>query len=103
MPFEAGEGKRLADFGPDSDDMILLVERGEPVCWMAPAEIPQSRAEEGIQQHGSHYLPPATAEDIASHHPGGAMFGHRSGAVTFLSDTDYLKQFSSFPSRGEQE
>jgi hypothetical protein len=103
MPFEAGEGKRLADFGPDSDDMILLVERGEPVCWMAPAEIPQSRAEEGIQQHGSHYRPPATAEDIASHHPGGAMFGHRSGAVTFLTDTDYLKQFSSFQSRGEQE
>jgi hypothetical protein len=103
MPFEAGEGQRLADFGPHSDDMILLVERGEPVCWMALAEIPQSRAEEGIQQHGSHYLPPATAEDIASHHPGGAMFGHRSGAVTFLSDTDYLKQFSSFPSRGEQE
>jgi hypothetical protein len=103
MPFEAGEGKWLADFGPDSHDMILLVERGEPVCWMAPAEIPQSRAEEGIQQHGSPYRPPATAEDIASHHPGGAMFGHRSGAVTFLTDTDYLKQFSSFPSRGEQE
>ncbi len=95
MPFEAGEGKRLADFGPHSDDMILLVERGEPVCWMAPAEIPQSRAEEGIQQHGSHYFPPASAEDIASHHPGCAMFGQRSGAVTFLSETGDLEEFGA--------
>ncbi len=43
MPFEAGQGKRLADFGPDSDAMILLVERAEPICWMAATEIPQSR------------------------------------------------------------
>ncbi len=92
MPFEAGQGKRLADFGPDSDDMILLVERGEPVCWMAPANIPQSRAEEGIRHHGSHYLPPPTTEDIASHHPGGAMFGLRSGAVTFLTHSTEVEK-----------
>jgi hypothetical protein len=95
MPFQAGEGKRLAAFGPDSDDRILLVERAEPVCWMTPTAIPQSRAEEGIQQHGSQYLPAPTAEDIASHHPGGAMFGHRSGAVAFLSNTTDVEQFNA--------
>ncbi len=95
MPFEGGHGKRLADFGPHSDDMILLFERAEPVCWMAPADIPQSRAEQGIQQHGSRYLPSPTAEDIASHHPGGAMFGHRSGAVTFQSNSMNVEQFKA--------
>jgi len=75
--------------------MILVVERAEPVCWMAPADIPQSRAEKGIRQHGSQYLPKPTAQDIASHHPGGAMFGHRSGAVTFLSNSTEVEQFEA--------
>jgi hypothetical protein len=93
MPFEPGEGKRLADFGPHSDDMILLVERARPVCWMDPAqEITQSAAEHGIHRDGSHSAP-ARGDGIASHHPGGALFGLRNGAAEFLSQTTDLELF----------
>ena len=94
MPFEAGEGKRLGDFGSHSDDMILLVERARPVCWMDPAqEVPQSAAEQGIHRHGSHSAP-APSDGIASHHPGGALFGLRNGAAEFLSQTTDLELFN---------
>ncbi|MDY0166505.1 MAG: DUF1559 domain-containing protein [Thermoguttaceae bacterium] len=76
MPFDAGEGKRLADFGPHSNDMILLVERTDPINWMAPTrEVLQAAAERGIcdgtdpGRIGSH------------HHPGVANLGFRDGAV----------------------
>ena len=94
MPFEAGERKRLADFGPHSDDMILLVERAQPIGWMAPArEILQSAAERGIHRQDRRSAP-APSEDIASHHPGGAQFGLRNGAVAFLQGTMYHGDFS---------
>ena len=62
---------------------------------MEPArEIVQSVAERGIQRHGrSSLLVPG--DGIASHHSGGAQFGLRNGAVTFLSqtmDTDPFNQ-----------
>ncbi|TVS09597.1 MAG: DUF1559 domain-containing protein, partial [Planctomycetaceae bacterium] len=53
--------------------------------------------------HGSQYLPAPTAEDIASHHPGGAMFGLRSGAVTFLSNSTDLEQFNAMLRGTHQE
>jgi hypothetical protein len=93
MPFEPGEGKRLADFGPQSDDMILLVERAHPVGWMAPArEIQQAVAERGIQRNVGHSTP-APSDSIASHHEGGAQFGLRNGAAVFLSDLMYDGDF----------
>ena len=91
MPFEAGEGKRLADFGPHSDDMILLVERAEPACWMDPTrEVPQRAAEEGIREHAEPLAPaPPSPNGIGSHHRRGAHFGLRNGAVEFLwADND---------------
>ncbi|MDY0167256.1 MAG: DUF1559 domain-containing protein [Thermoguttaceae bacterium] len=95
MPFEAGRGKRLADFGPHSDDMILLVERAEPVRWMDPThEVRQSVAEEGIQNRSSLLSePPPKPNGIASHHPGVAHFGLRKGAVYAFPDYIDREQF----------
>jgi hypothetical protein len=86
MPFEAGEGKRLADFGPDSDDMILLVERAEPAGWMDPThEVRQAAAEEGIGERAKPFAPvPPNPNGIGSHHPGRANFAFRNGAVRCL-------------------
>ena len=87
MPFEAGEGKPLAHFGPHSNDMILLVERGNAVCWMDPThEITQSAAEEGIQRGELAASASSGSDHITSHHEGGAYFGLRSGAVQFLTE-----------------
>ena len=43
VAFQAGQGKPLADFGPNSDDMILLVERMDPVVagWSRHARFPK--------------------------------------------------------------
>ncbi len=83
MPFEAGEGKRLSGFGPDSDDMILVVERTDPIVWMDPTrELTQAAAELGIWDT-SRASPPDPGR-IGSHHPGVAVFGLRSGAVIAL-------------------
>jgi hypothetical protein len=90
MPFEAGQGKSFNDFGPNSDDMILVVERTEPVNWMDPTrEIPRSVAEK--DRWDDHLRQPAP-HGIGSHHPGGANFGFRNGAVQFHSETFYLKR-----------
>ncbi len=88
MPFEAGEGKRLADFGPDSDDMILVGERTDPVCWMDPTrEVSQAAADEGIDARSFGSGPPGPGR-IGSHHPGVANFGFRNGAVRPLSSAE---------------
>jgi predicted nucleotidyltransferase len=82
------------DFGPNSDDMILLVERAEPVCWMDPVrELPQSIAEEGINPQATQVGSPPGSRGIASHHPGGANVGLRNGAALFLSETLDLQHF----------
>ena len=73
--------------------MILLVERAQPIGWMAPArEILQSAAQQGIRRQDRRSAP-APSEGIASHHPGGAQFGLRNGAVAFLQGTMYDGDF----------
>ncbi len=80
--FEAGKGKTLAQFGPKSARMILVVERPASACWMNPTEdVPQAAAEEGIN------VPNGSGMAIGSRHPGGANFGHRDGGTRFLSET----------------
>jgi len=89
MPLEGAEGKKLAAFGPKSAAMILVVERTQPVCWMDPTQdVPQGVADVGIdkkQRRGG---------EIASPHPGGAIFGLRNAGCNFLSqdiDLDVFK------------
>ena len=80
MPFEGAEGKKLADFGPKSATMILVVERTQPVCWMDPTQdVSQGVADVGIDVNDG------LGGEIASPHPGGANFGLRSGGCHFLS------------------
>ncbi len=80
MPFEAGRGKRLSDFGPDSDDMVLLVERAEPAGWMDPThEVRQSAAEEGIRDDEETAAPLPTTQGMKAFHMGHANFGLRNG------------------------
>lgn len=89
MPFEAGEGKKLASFGTSAGPFVLVCERAEPVCWMEPdKEIPQAAADAGINVRNSPYddVEPV-ANGIASPHPNGANFGCRDAAVRYLTDT----------------
>lgn len=82
VPFEGSEGKRLADFGHKSTQMILLVEQAEPGCWMNPRyDVPQAVADAGISDAGGGR--PA----IGSPHPGGLNIGYRNGSVVFASET----------------
>ncbi len=80
MPFDAGQGKSLSQFGPKSAHMILVVERLADVCWMDPTQdLPQAAVGDRVGlPHG-----------IGSRHPGGANCGHRDGAIRFLSETFY--------------
>ena len=97
MPFQGGQGKALADFGRHSDDMILLVERKEPVCWMAPSqEVPRLDLEESIRARQRHPfgLTLPTPNGIASTHVGGGQVGLRNGAVQFLSDSIEVEQLA---------
>ncbi|MDY0167373.1 MAG: DUF1559 domain-containing protein, partial [Thermoguttaceae bacterium] len=90
VAFQPGQGKRLADFGPHSDDLILLVERMEPVGWMDPGqEITQADADKGMLAMG--VAPSVTTGRIGSHHLHAHSFGFRNGAVRSLSwdVTDY--------------
>ncbi|MDY0167245.1 MAG: DUF1559 domain-containing protein [Thermoguttaceae bacterium] len=87
MPFEAGAGKRLADFGPHSDDMILLVERTDPVGWMDPTrDVTQAAADEGICVSSA--PPSPEGGRIGSRHWSAANFGFRNGAVRSLSTVE---------------
>ncbi len=97
MPFEGGQGKRLADFGPNSDDMILLVERSTPVGWMEPAgELSQEAVDKYINwQMGFETaalvrmsVGRRPANGIREAHSGGMQLGLRNGAVVSLSEED---------------
>ena len=78
MPFEGSSGKQLAAFGPESGDMILVVERPKPFCWMDPTQdVPQWVADAGIN----------VGTGIGASHFHGATFGIRSGGCRFLSNT----------------
>jgi hypothetical protein len=88
MPFESADGKKLADFGPKSAAMILVVERAHPICWMDPTQgIPQGVADVGINRGVE------DGGEIGSPHPGGANFGLRSGCCRFVSDTIHPEVF----------
>ena len=88
VPFEGSEGKKLADFGPQSPQMILLVEQADPGCWMDPRyDVPQAAADVGINEAGGR----RTA--IGSPHPGGVNVGYRDGSVVFASETTDFEHF----------
>ncbi len=96
VAFQAGQGKRLADFGPHSDDMILLVERLGPVGWMEPTrEISQADADRGMHEMETGL--PTSSKCIGSHHRSVANIGFRNGAVQSLSPIgcDYSPDGSS--------
>ncbi len=106
MPFEAGEGKRLADFGPMSDDMILLVERVDPLAWMVPTrEMTQAVVEKWTEWHAAPSMmdmtgpmgamgmmgprtpqPPAVFGE--NYYSGRANFALRNGAAVYLETTE---------------
>ena len=71
--FQAGEGKMLDQFGPDSANMLLVLESPTPTCWMNPTSD----------------LTEATASHTALHgkdaHPGVIIVGLRSGRVCTIS------------------
>ncbi len=91
MPFEAGRGKQLSDFGPKSSDMILLVERIQPVGWMTPtAELTQAAADEGIFWRAPKLALAHGSDRIGSHHRDMAMVGLRSGAVKPFPPNDNI-------------
>lgn len=97
MPFGVAGGKPLADFGPKSASMILVVESTQGVCWMDPSrDIPQDTADAGINAGGGR------RGGISSHHPGGANFGLRHGGCQFLSETIDAETFRALL-RGESE
>jgi len=75
--------------------LILVVERAQPVCWMEPhQEISQTAAHAGIlDPTKSSGNQESTSDGISSPHPGGALFGLRTGAVEFLSQTMLLEEF----------
>jgi len=81
-PFQAGKGKTLSQFGSNSAQMILVVERKQLASWMDPTrDLPQATAEEGFTGREE------TGIGIGSQHPGGANFGRGDGSVQFLSET----------------
>lgn len=86
-PFEGGEGRKLADFGPKSAAMVLIVERKNSVCWMDPRQdVPYQIAKVGINSgHFGNGI--AAGFEIASQHTGGANFGLRGGASRFIPET----------------
>ncbi|MCU0963339.1 MAG: DUF1559 domain-containing protein [Pirellulaceae bacterium] len=72
----SGQGRSLNAFGPQSGNMIVVVERRADVCWMDPAgDANFEEARAGVN---------VSAAGIGSQHPGGAQVGLRSAAVQYL-------------------
>ena len=84
LAFEGGIGKKLSEFGPDSNDMILVAERRTPIDWMNPeCELTQAQAARGIcVQFGS-----GKEAAVGGNHHFYAFFGTRNGAVITISET----------------
>ena len=89
MPFDAGQGKSLSEFGPKSAHMILVVERMEVACWMDPTrDLPQAASGGGFN------VLERSGIGIGSRHSSGVNFGYRDGTARFLSElisTEHLK------------
>ena len=84
LPFSGDQGVPLNQFGPASDDMILVIERSEPIGWMDPTkEIPRLEGLRGINEPRD-----KTGRDvlIGSPHPGGVLVGFRNGSVNFIDE-----------------
>ena len=87
--FQAAKGKTLDGFGMN---LILVVERKQPVCWMAPtAELAESVAFEGIGTSRRK----ENVDGIKSQHPGGLNVGFRNGSVSFISETIELTSWQA--------
>lgn len=85
-PFDGPSARKLGDFGPDSADMLLVVERTIAANWMDPRhEVPLANAQRGINVRGM------TDVGLGSVHPGGMQTGLRSGGVEFLSENFDLR------------
>lgn len=77
--FFGGEGRRLDSFGEHSANLILVVERIDPICWMDPTrEITFDEACLGINRDGAR-------TGLGSDHQAGMHVGLRSGAIRFIS------------------
>ena len=93
LPFEGHQGKQLAAFGPDSDDMMLVAERVTPVNWLDPThEIKQEEAEQGINFLFENDKQPAV---LGSEHNRGSQFGFRNGAAVFISQDHDVSTFKA--------
>ena len=108
LAFEGPVGRLLKDFGPDSDDLILVVERKEPANWLDPnREISMEKIRFDEAGGIINYQPMSTwdpetgreipgqgyPDRIGSPHPAGAQFGLRNGSVQFFSETHDEEMF----------
>ena len=90
LPFEGAVGKELSEFSLQSNDMILVAERIDPINWMDPEkELTHVVAELGINADNPYYstAKPSIKSCVGSSHPAGSQFGFRNGSVNFLSET----------------
>jgi hypothetical protein len=75
--FVAGEGKSLDSFGMN---LILVVEREQPVCWMDPtSEMTEAVAGKGINRIAGGLASPHL--DRTAPHPNWMVVGFRDGSV----------------------
>lgn len=77
--FQPGAGRTLDDFGIH---LVLVVERREPICWMAPAaELTEQQASVGLKSG------PNETDGIGCQHPGGFIAALRNGSSKFIART----------------
>jgi hypothetical protein len=77
--FHAGEGRSLDDFGMN---LVLVVERWKPVCWMDPAsELTETIALKGVTRRSE------GMDGIGCEHPGLILAALRDGSTRFISKT----------------
>lgn len=79
------KGLKFGEITDGTSNTIMILERKEPVCWMAPIDITQEDAYLGIDKK---------AEGIGSNHEAGVNAAFCDGSVRFISETiapDVLK------------
>jgi hypothetical protein len=86
-PFGPAQGRALDAFGMN---LMLVVERSRPVCWMDPAsELAESTATAGIKSYRRE------GDGIGCRHPGGVLAAMRDGSAQFISYTLELSHLQS--------